>query len=450
MKRLVLAACIGVLSLWLPSGIVRAAGPATPLEHLVVLMQENHTFDNYFGTYPGADGIPAGVCMPVDPAAPDGECIAPFHLGDLNVTLDDPDHSNTTSVLQYDGAKMDGFVYALDQKNQDGRLAMMYYDGSDVPYYWNLADQYVLFDRWFSSFAGPSFTNHVYWVTGRGPDPNPAIQNLDAFPSIFDELEAAGVSWKFYVQNYEPGLNYRTLYNYPADRSAQVVWNPLLSYDRFLDDPELNSHIVDLEQYYTDLQNGTLPAVAYIAPSGPSEHPPGSILSGQRFVRSLVQAMMRSSAWDSSALLVTYDDWGGWYDHVTPPQVDAYGYGFRVPAFMVGGYVRQGYIDSLTLDHTSILKFIEENWGVAPLQSRDAAANSFVGAFDFTKPPRTPVIFGMERTTASLGQGAHREVIYVAYAIAVLLVIGAIALAAMRRRRESEVGWEASQQGPAP
>ena len=455
MRRLALMVSIGVVSglalLWVPVGTVRAADPATPLEHLIVLMQENHTFDNYFGTYPGADGIPAGVCMPVDLSVPDGECIAPFHVGDVNVSLDDPDHSNTTSLLQYNDGQMNGFVHALNDKNQDGRLAMLYYDGSDVPYYWNLADQYVLFDQWFSSYAGPSFTNHVYWVAGRGPDPDPAIQNLDAFPSIFDELEAAGVSWKFYVQNYEPGLNYRTVYDYPADRAAQVVWNPLLSYDRFLDDPELNSHIVDLDQYYIDLQEGTLPAVAYIAPSGPSEHPPGSILSGQRFVRSLVQALMRSSAWDTAALLVTYDDWGGWYDHVSPPQVDEFGYGFRVPTFMVGGYVKQGFIDHTVLDHTSILKFIEENWGVAPLQSRDAAANSFAQAFDFTKPPRDGVIFGMDRATPSLGQGAHREVIYAAYAIAVAIVGLVILFAALGRRRESDNGWEASEErGSAP
>ncbi len=451
MKRLAMVFAFCLVSVCLPSTTIRAGDTATPLEHLVVLMQENHTFDNYFGTYPGADGTPPGVCMPVDPNAPNGECIRPFHLGTTDVSLDDPDHSNTTSALQYNNGKMNGFVYALNQKNQDGRLAMGYYDGSDLPYYWNLADRYVLFDHWFSSFAGPSFTNHVYWVTGRGENPNSAVQNLDEYTSIFDELEAAGVSWKFYVQNYEPGLNYRTLYDYPADRAAQVVWNPLLSYDRFLDDPELNSHIVDLSQYYTDLQEGTLPAVAYIAPSGPSEHPPGSLLSGQRFVRSLVQALMRSTDWDTSALLVTYDDWGGWYDHVAPPQVDAFGYGFRVPAFMVGGYVKQGYIDHTVLDHTSILKFIEDNWGVASLQPRDAAANSFVDAFDFARSPRSPVFFGMTRETVSPAQGARRDVLYAAYAIAVGFVAGLILLVALRRRRAPDAAIGApAQPGPAP
>jgi phospholipase C len=438
-RALRLGLAVGMLcaiaSAFAPVEHARAADPATPIKHFIVLMQENHTFDNYFGTYPGADGIPDGICMPIDPNVEGGDCVAPYHLGTNDVSLDDPDHSNTTSRLQYDDGKMDGFIYALDQKNQDGRLAMGYYDDSDVPYYWNLADEYVLFDRFFSSYAGPSFTNHVFWVAGRGPNPDPKILNLDEYPSIFDELQSAGVSWKFYVQNYEPGLNYRTLYDYPADRAAQVVWNPLLSYDRFIDDPELNSHIVDLNEYFTDLDQGTLPEVAYIAPSGPSEHPPGSLLSGQRFVRSLIQALMRSDLWTDSALMVTYDDWGGWYDHVSPPQVDADGYGFRVPSFLVGGYAKKGFIDSTTLDHTSILKFIEDNWSLAPLASRDAAANSIVGAFDFGSPPREPVFFGMERVAPDQAPQARRWVIYVAYSLAVAVAAGAVLFAVQQTRR---------------
>ena len=204
-------------------------------------------------------------------------------------------------------------------------------------------------------------------------------------PTIFDSLQKAGVSWKFYVQNYDPNITYRDLGTI-GNRASQVIWVPLLNFDRFLDDPELSSHIVDLNQYYVDLRQGTLPAVAYIAPSGASEHPPGSLISGQRFVKSLIQELMRSSAWSSSAFLLSYDDWGGWYDHVAPPQVDQYGYGLRVPALLISPYAKQGYIDSTTLDFTSILKFIEENWGLEPLAERDAKANNFLSAFDFKQP----------------------------------------------------------------
>lgn len=442
MIRRLAAAMLAVMAALLPATGVLAKDPTTPIEHLIVLMQENHSFDNYFGTYPGVDGIPDGTCMPVDPSQPDGECVEPYHIGDNDVELDDPDHGSATYQLQYNDGKMDGFVYALTRKNQDGRLGMGYYDDRDLPYYWNLADEYVLFDRFFSSYAGPSFPNHVYWVAGQGPDPQ--SENLNSLTTIFDRLQEAGIDWKFYVQNYEPGLNYRTVTEYPSDRAAQVVWVPLLSFDRFLDDPELNSHIVDLEQYYIDLEQGTLPAVAYIAPSGPSEHPPGSLMAGQRFVRSLIQSLMRSTFWETSALMVTYDDWGGWYDHVAPPQIDADGYGFRVPTYLVGGYAKQGHVNSTTLDYTSFLRFIEDNWDLEPVATRDAQANSFVSAFDFTQPPRQPVFFGMDRTPASDAPEARREVIYVAYSVAVAIALGAILLAALgtwrRRTRDGEQG----------
>lgn len=446
MRRPIAAVMLAAWLTFLPSGPVEARDPTTPIEHFIVLMQENHSFDNYFGTYPGADGIPPGTCMPIDPRDESAGCVEPFHIGENDVELEDPDHSSTTHQLQYNDGKMNGFVRALNLRNQDGRLAMGYYDERDLPYYWNLADEYVLFDRFFSSAAGGSFINHMYWVTGRGLDERPIDRGLDEYPTIFDRLEAAGVSWKFYVQNYEPGLNYRTVDDYPSDRAAQVVWVPLLNFDRFLDNPDLNRKIVNLDEYWDDLEQGTLPAVTFIAPSGPSEHPPGSLLAGQRFVRSLIQGLMRSSHWDSSALLVTYDDWGGWYDHVPPPQIDEHGYGFRVPAYLVGGYARRGFIDSTELDYTSILRFIEDNWQLRSLARRDARANSIINAFDFSQPPREPVFFGMERGTDVQAASARREVIYIAYTVPVLLMVGMVLVAALgprpwrRLRREGSEG----------
>jgi phospholipase C len=418
----------------------RGGETATPIEHLVVLMQENHSFDNYFGTYPGADGIPPGTCMPVDPFTAGGECIEPFRIGDNDVQLEDPDHSSATHRLQFNEGRMDGFVHALNIRNQDGRLAMGHYDGRDLPYYWNLVDEYVLFDRFFSSAAGGSFINHLYWVAGTGVDRRPVDRGLDEVVTIFDRLQEAGIEWKFYVQNYEPGLTYRTVTDYPSDRAAQVVWVPLLNIDRFLDDPELNGRIVDLDEYWLDLERGTLPAVAYIVPSGPSEHPPGSLMAGQRFVRSLIQGLMRSDAWETSAFLVTYDDWGGWYDHVAPPVVDADGYGFRVPAFLVGGYARRGHIESTTLDYTSILRFIQDNWGLEPMAERDRAANSIVGAFDFDQSPRTPAFISDVRATPDPRGEPRRAVVYVAYAAAVAIAGGALLVAVVATRRPRATG----------
>jgi phospholipase C len=413
------------VALVLPNARARADVPRqenqanTPIEHFIVLMQENHTFDNYFGTYPGAEGIPEGTCIPVDPFDETStDCVEPFHIGDR--PIEDLDHSDSTFNLQYNDGQMNGFVYALNQRNQNGALAMGYYDDRDLPYYWNLADEYVLFDQFYSSDHGGSFANHMFWVSGQQGGSRVTSEGYHDIPTIFDSLEERGISWKFYVQNYDPEINYRTVEQISGNRASQVIWVPVLNMARFLDDPELSSHIVDLNEYYKDLENGTLPAVAYIAPSGSSEHPPGSIRSGQKFVKSLIQALMRSSAWERSAFMVTYDDWGGWYDHVVPPQVDEHGYGMRVPAFMVSAYARRGHIDSTVLDFTSILKFIEENWDVEPLAARDANANSFVSAFDFKQAPRAPAFIPFERVVPEQRVEPRRVVIYAAYGTALV------------------------------
>jgi len=334
---------------------------------------------------------------------------------------------------------MNGFIDAFAHEGKTEALPLGYYDDRDVPYYYNVADNYVLFDRFFSSARTGSRTNHVFWVTGTSGGsltdslPPGGLGNL---PTIFDRLQAAGVSWKFYVQNYDPTNNFRT----PAsgDRASQSVWVPLLTYARYLDDPALKSHIQDLGQYYADAAAGKLPAVAFIAPAGSSEHPPGRIQAGQTFVRTLISELMRSTDWPSSAFMWAYDDWGGWYDHVKPPQVDQYGYGFRVPALLVSPYARRGYVDHTTLDYTSALKFIEQNWRLKPLAARDAAASSFVGAFDFKQAPRRPDLLGLARTPPKR-QVVHTAVVYQAYGAAllsplVIVLIGAGALLRARRR----------------
>jgi phospholipase C len=412
----------------------------TPIEHIIFLMQENHSFDNYFGTYPGADGIPEGTCMPVNPFdAANTECVKPFRMGDGSVDLEDPDHSNKTALLQLNNGAMNGFYYSLTQRNQDGRMAMGYYDDKDLPYHWNIADNYVLFDKFFSSALGGSFINHWYSLSGTSDETNGRTlqEALGELPTIFDRVQDKGLTWKFYVQNYEPNLTYRTAASYPANRQSQVVWVPLLAIDRFIDDPELNRHIVDLSEYYEDLAKGTLPNVAYIVPSGPSEHPPSSLTSGQRFVKTLIQSLMVSEYWTNSAFIWSYDDWGGFYDHVPPPQVDDYGYGFRVPALLVSSYAKRGYIDSTTLDYTSVLKFIEDNWDLEPLASRDANANSIISAFDFSAPPRKATFIPFERQTSVVKPEPKRIVIYLLYGAALVFALGVMVFAAWRSRLDS-------------
>jgi phospholipase C len=451
--------CILVVSFLLPNASARAEvarqseETKTPIKHFLVLMQENHTFDNYFGTYPGAEGIPEGTCIPVDPFDKSNtECVEPFHIGDR--PIEDLDHSDSTFELQYNKGQLNGFVYALNQRNQNGALAMGYYDDRDLPYYWNLVDEYVLFDHFFSSDHGGSFANHMFWVSGQQGGSRVTGEGYDTIPTIFDSLEERGISWKFYVQNYDPEINYRTAHLISGNRASQIIWVPILNMARFLDDPELSSHIVDLSEYFTDLENGTLPAVAYIAPAGASEHPPGSIRSGQKFVKSLIQALMRSSAWDSSAFLVTYDDWGGWYDHVPPPQVDEHGYGMRVPAFMVSSYAKRGHIDSTVLDFTSIMTFIEQNWGIEPLAERDAKSNNFLTAFDFSAPPREPVFIPFERVVKEERVEPRRYVIYAAYGgaliLGVLMFIWTAVGSDIRKKMSGYFRKRAQPEGPMP
>jgi phospholipase C len=276
----------------------------------------------------------------------------------------------------------------------------------------------------------------MYWVAAVPPVAEKGVElpkHLATVPTIFDRLQDAGVSWKFYVQNYDPNITHRNL-GTAGNRASQVVWVPLLNFDRFLDDPKLSSHIVDLNEYYIDARNGTLPSVAYIIPSGASEHPPQNPATGQRFVKTLIQELMRSSVWSSSAFMLLYDDWGGWYDHVSPPQVDEYGYGPRIPALLVSPYARQGYIDSTELDFTSILKFIEENWGLASLAERDSNANNFLTAFDFDQAPRQAVFVSLERVNNTLVKKDASPVIYTTYGLGVLLCVLVIVFAYLRPR----------------
>ena len=280
--------------------------------------------------------------MPVKPDRKDGRCVEPFKVTGRPIV--DLGHTGNIHKAQYADGKMNGFISAFAGQRGVGDLAMGYYDDGDIPYYWNVADNYVLFDRAFTSAAGGSIWNHFYWVTGSpGNSKSDALltKGFDHVPTIFDRLQAAGVDWKFYIQNYDPSVSFRNPGS--GDKASQIVWAPVLNYNRFLDDPELRSRIVPMEQYFTDLRNNQLPAVSYLVPSGSSEHPPGSIQAGSRFVRGLVNSLMASSAWDSSAFMWTYDDWGGWYDHVEPPSVDQYGYGFaRLPSWSAPTRRRRG------------------------------------------------------------------------------------------------------------
>jgi phospholipase C len=437
-----LLAVLVAAALAAPASAVGAA--RTPIEHFVVLMQENRSFDNYFGTFPGADGIPHGACMPATSNRSRAGCVRPFHLGGRAA----PDLSDDvrTQRIQYAGRRMDGFVRAASAGRQTiERSVMGHYDEGDLPFYWNLAREYVLFDRFFASAPGGSVPNHMHWLTGTGGPAGGRVpwRGLDV-PTIFDRLEERGISWKFYVQGYDPRQRFTP--GRGADRSIQSLRVPLLNYPRYVERPGLLRHIVDLDEYYKDLESGRLPQVAYIAPAGASEHPPARPRGGQRLVRALLTALLRSHAWRSSAFLLTYDDWGGWFDHVRPPRVGGTTYGFRVPALLVSPYVRRGRVDSTRLETASIPRFIEQNWGLRSLTARDARAGTFLHAFDFSRPPRAPRIVAAGPVRAERHE-ARRMIIYLGYGAALVLGAALIGRAALRPDSRLQRGLDGG--GPA-
>ena len=258
---------------------------------------------------------------------------------------------------------MDGFVYS--EGNQE---TMGYYDSGEIPRYWKAAQRYVLCDRYFTSVMSESLPNHLSLVAGTcGGIIDDIAPASIAFPPIFEQLDSAGVSWKVY---------------------SAGTWFQNFAYVQKT--PSAKANFVLPHQIETDIQNGTLPQVSWvIGAAGGDEHPPANIQLGQNYVADqIVNALGGAKYWDSVAVFVTWDDFGGFFDHVPPPQVDKYGYGFRVPCLVISPYARKGLIDSTVNDHTSILKFVETRYGLSPLSTRDAAANDMSEAFDFTQSPR--------------------------------------------------------------
>ncbi len=338
-----------------------AGGATSPIENIVVVFQENHTFDNYFGTFPGGNGTRGKTyCLPTK--AGSKSCVAPFH--DTNLTPVDMNHTWSSAHKDYDGGSMDGFIYSEGSKETMG-----YYDSGDIPHYWNAAEQYVLCDSYFTSVMSESLPNHLSLVAGTCGgiiDDNPPA--TITFPPIFEELDGAGVSWKVY---------------------STTTW--FQNFEYVQKTPGAKAKFVPPQQIVTDIQNGTLPQVSWVIGAAASdEHPPADIQTGENYVaEEILNGLGSSRYWNSVAAFVTWDCFGGFFDHVPPPQVDKYGYGFRVGCLVVSPYAKKGFVDSVVNDHTSILKFIETRYGLAPLSTRDAAANDMSEAFDFTQPPRT-------------------------------------------------------------
>ena len=379
-------------------------------------MQENRSFDSYFGTYPGADGIPKGVSIP-DPAG--GQPLVPYH--DTSPVNRGGPHAWDNSAADVDGGKMDGFVAqsyqakaAAGNTNNPVTAAagnykdvMGYHDYHEIPNYWNYAHLYVLQDRLFESVASYSLPAHLYMLAAQsGGYVDPKTQQKPTsydFPEITELLGSGHITWNYYVTSgsipdTEDDHIVGTIPQQQQDPHKYTLWNPLPAFPKVRDNPAQNSHLVSTAQFYQDAVNGSLPEVSWVIPSGAvSEHPPAGVRVGMAYVTGLVNAVMQGKDWDSTAIFIAWDDWGGFYDHVVPPKVDEFGYGIRVPGLIISPYAREGYVDHNTYSFESWLKIVEERFGVAPMTARDRDAADMLAGFDFTQKPRQPVILSATR-----------------------------------------------------
>jgi phospholipase C len=395
---------------------VETAPPAAPpglnkIEHFVFIMQENRSFDSYFGTYPGADGIPSGISF-IDPH--DGTIVAPFH--DTNDINRGGPHDWDNAQADINGGKMDGFLAeSYKARNPNGTLfnpneasgknpkdVMGYHDYHEIPNYWDYAELYVLQDRMFESVASYSLPAHLYMLAAQsGGYVNARIQRRPTtynFPEITELLTSGKIDWKYYVTSgTEPDTEDAHVVGSESqqeqDPDKYTLWNPLPAFPKVQDDPTQRGRLQDTAQFYKDAADGNLPQVSWVIPSGAvSEHPPESVHKGMEYVTGLVNAVMQGPDWNTTAIFISWDDWGGFYDHVPPPQVDQYGYGIRVPGLVISPYAKQGYIDHNTYSFESWLRIVEERFGVVPMTARDAFAADMIEAFDFNQSPRPPVI----------------------------------------------------------
>ncbi|MDP9122086.1 MAG: alkaline phosphatase family protein, partial [Acidobacteriota bacterium] len=432
-------------------GVPNLAGKAkltglNKIQHIVIIMQENRSFDTYFGTYPGADGIPMSngvptVCVP-DPAT--GQCVKPFHNAkDLN--LGGP-HGAPSAVADIDGGAMDGFIAQAEQGRHNckdpndpacaGSIdSMGYHDQRELPNYWAYAQNFVLQDRMFEPNASWSLPEHLFMVSGwsahcTSSDPssctnalqspgtppdfkpgNPRPNPIYAWTDLTYLLHKNSVSWAYYVfSGAQPDTDDAEEMATPkAQQNARTpgIWNVLPFFTTVKDDNELGN-VQDISSFYAAARNGTLPAVSWICPNGKvSEHPPALVSDGQNYVTGLINAIMQGPDWDSTAIFLSWDDWGGFYDHVVPPAVDQNGYGLRVPGLVISPFARKGYIDHQTLSFDAYVKFIEDVFlggqRLDPatdgrpdprptVRENVAGLGDLANDFDFTQPPRPPLI----------------------------------------------------------
>jgi phospholipase C len=392
-----------IAALFVPAGA--AAAPHLTgihkIKHIVVIMQENRSFDSYFGTYPGADGIPKNVCVP-DPTH--GGCQRPYH-DHRAVNFGGP-HDHIDALKDVNAGGMSGFIAQAEagrsswcKKHFDAPACsfapkkpdvMGYHDWHEIPNYWSYARHFVLQDHMFQADASWSLPGHLYMVSGwsarcsqagnpmscvaavQAPGSPPGEpQNTNgavpdyAWTDLTYLLHRNHVSWAYYVfKGTQPDCGNSAMFCKALPQNAKTpgIWNPLPWFETVKQDRQ-RENIAPFNDFMQAARTGTLPSVSWLAPADAvSDHPPSSIRRGQAYVTGVVNAIMRSPDWSSTAIFLAWDDWGGFYDHVKPPTVDAQGYGLRVPAIVISPYAKRGYIDHQVLSSDAYLKFIEDDF----------------------------------------------------------------------------------------
>jgi phospholipase C len=450
---MVLAGC-SIGSAPSPGSSVAAATGIHRIRHVVIVMQENRSFDEYFGTFPGVDGLPSQngqftTCVP----DPRGGCRKPFH-DPAPVNSGGP-HGAANATADVNGGKMDGFVaQAMKGRkgctdpnnpactNGDQTDVMGWKDARDIPNYWTYAKDFTLQDHMFEPNASWSLPEHLFLVSewsakcANANDPNSCVDALQSpnspttrrraaptpgagtpVPSLYAWTDLTWlmnrdhVGWKYYVApGTEPDCqdaSEQTCTQKGQDAGTPGIWNPLPWFTDVKQDKQLGT-IQDLSHFTTDALKGRLPAVSWVVPSGKeSEHPPASVSTGQAYVTGLVNSIMRSPDWSSTAIFLSWDDWGGFYDHVQPPTVDQNGYGLRVPGIVISPYAKRGYVDHQTLSQDAYVKFIEDDFlGGQRLDPKTdgrpdprtsvresvKALGSLQADFDFSQKPLPPAI----------------------------------------------------------
>jgi phospholipase C len=371
----------------------------TQIQHIIFIIKENRTFDNYFGTYPGANGTTTATIST-------GQTVPLIRTPD-QTPRDISGHGWFDAIAGYDNGAMDHFDLIPGASLNGDMLGLSELQQADIPNYFAYAQNFVLADNTYSSLKGASWANHLYIVGAQsggaftipnttvdswGCDANPTasvqVWNdddtvTDPFPcfdfqTIADELQAAGVSWKFYA---------------PSDGDPAYVYSPLDAIDHIRFGPLWTTNVVNYSQFATDAASGNLPAVSWLVTAATwNEHPPSGSCVGENWTVSQLNDLMQGPDWATSAVFLTWDDFGGFYDHVPPPILDKFGLGPRVPLLIISPYAQPGYISHTQYEFSSVLKFIEERFGLAPLTDRDAEANDTTDSFNFSQPPLQPLI----------------------------------------------------------